>query len=67
MLKDCVSLVDAVRKQGRTLAQVQDAKVLQKYDALGQGFVKTNDFTALIYNELAGEAQKTVQQSPKHH
>jgi cyclase len=65
MLKDCVSLVDTARKQGKTVAQVQEAKVLQKYDALGQGFVKTNDFVALIYNELAGG--KTAQSDRRHH
>ena len=65
MLKDCVALVDAARKQGRTLAQVQEAKVLQKYDPLGRDFVKTNDFVALIYNELAGGT--TTQPSRQHH
>jgi glyoxylase-like metal-dependent hydrolase (beta-lactamase superfamily II) len=54
MLEDCVALVDAARKQGKTLAQVQDGKVLQKYDALAKGFVKTNDFIKLIYDELSG-------------
>lgn len=64
MLRDCVALVDAARKQGKTLPQVQDAKVLQKYDALGRDFVKTNDFIALIYNELAGA---TMQQADRRH
>jgi glyoxylase-like metal-dependent hydrolase (beta-lactamase superfamily II) len=64
MLRDCVALVEAARKQGKSLSQVQDAKVLQKYDALGKDFVKTNDFIALIYNELAGA---TLKQADKRH
>jgi cyclase len=65
MLEDCVALVDAARKQGKTLAQAQEAKVLQKYDALGQGFVKTNDFVALIYRELEGGT--APQANRRHH
>jgi glyoxylase-like metal-dependent hydrolase (beta-lactamase superfamily II) len=65
MLRDCVALVDAARRQGKTLAQVQDARVLQKYEPLGQGFVKTNDFAALIYRELEGGG--TPQADRRHH
>jgi glyoxylase-like metal-dependent hydrolase (beta-lactamase superfamily II) len=65
MLKDCVALVDAARKQGKTLEQVQQARVLQKYEPLGQGFVKTNDFAALIYRELEGTPK--VQADKTHH
>ncbi len=54
-------------KQGKTLAQMKQANVLAKYDALGQGFVKTPDFIELIYNELSGEAAKTRQTSRTHH
>jgi cyclase len=54
MLRDCVSIVDAGMKQGKTIDDLQKANVLQKYAALGQGFVKTNDFVALIYNDLKG-------------
>jgi len=67
MLKDCVALVKAARKQGKTLEQAKAAKVLAKYDAKGQGFVKTDAFTELIYNELAGAAAKTKQPSKQHH
>ena len=35
------------------LEQMKQENVLAKYDALGQGFVKTADFIELIYNELA--------------
>lgn len=67
MLKDCVALVRAARKAGKTLDQAKAAKVLAKYDAKGQGFVKTDAFTELIYNELAGAAAKTKQPSRQHH
>ena len=52
MLRDCIGLVEAARKAGKTLAQMKQENVLAKYDALGQGFVKTPDFIELIYNEL---------------
>ena len=58
MLRDCIALVDAARKQGKTLAQMKEEKVLAKYDALGQGFIKTADFTEVIYNELAAKKGK---------
>ena len=67
MLKDCVGLVEAARKQGKTLAQMKSENVLKKYDALGQGFVKTPDFIELIYNELGGQAGSTKQASLRHH
>lgn len=52
MLRDCIGLVEAARKAGKTLPQMKQENVLAKYDALGQGFVKTPDFIELIYNEL---------------
>jgi glyoxylase-like metal-dependent hydrolase (beta-lactamase superfamily II) len=67
MLRDCVQLVEAARKQGKTLAQMKSENVLKKYDALGQGFVKTPDFIELIYNELGGQARSTKQASRQHH
>ena len=67
MLKDCISLVDAARKQGKTLAQMKQDNVLAKYDALGQGFIKTPDFIELIYNELSGAPPKTAQLDRTHH
>ena len=67
LLRDCIGLVQAAMKQGKTLAQMKQVNVLAKYDALGQGFVKTPDFIELIYNELSGEAAKTRQTSRTHH
>jgi len=47
--------------------KVETENVLKKYDALGQGFVKTPDFIELIYNELKGQAASTKQASRLHH
>lgn len=65
MLRDCVALVDAAMKAGKTLQQMQDEKVLAKYDALGQGFIKTASFVELIHDQLKGQA--TQQGSRQHH
>ena len=67
MLRDCIGLVDAARKLGKTLAQMKQENVLARYDALGQGFIKTPDLIELIYNELSGVAQKTAQLDRTHH
>ncbi|MBI2681771.1 MAG: MBL fold metallo-hydrolase [Acidobacteriales bacterium] len=67
MLKDCIALVKTAMRGGKTLAQVKAAKPLQKYDAIGQGFIKTNEFIELIYNELKGDIGKAKQRSTKHH
>jgi glyoxylase-like metal-dependent hydrolase (beta-lactamase superfamily II) len=67
MLRDAVSLVEAALKQGRTLEQMKADNVLAKYDALGQGFVKTPAFIELIYNELKGRPADTKQPDKTHH
>ena len=56
-LRDCVERVRAARREGRTLAEMQQLDVLAVHDAMGQGFVPTRDFIALIDAELdrAGE------------
>ena len=67
MLRDCVAQVEAAIKKGQTLEQMQKENVLAKYDGLGQGFVKTNDFIALIYYELKGAPKPASQKSKTHH
>ena len=52
MLRDCVARIRAARREGQTLAQMQERNVLAEYDALGQGFVPTRDFIALVHSEL---------------
>jgi glyoxylase-like metal-dependent hydrolase (beta-lactamase superfamily II) len=67
MLRDCVALVEAARKQGKTLAQMKAENLLQKHDPTGKGFVKGPDFVELIYNELQGQPASTKQASLRHH
>ena len=67
MLRDAVGLVQAAMKQGKTLEQMKTENVLARYDALGQGFVKTPAFIELIYNELKGRPADTKQPDKRHH
>jgi glyoxylase-like metal-dependent hydrolase (beta-lactamase superfamily II) len=59
-LKDCVKLVEAEVKKKRTLAQIQEAKVLAKYDDLGKGFMKTDTFIEIIWKELTNQQNELV-------
>ena len=52
MLRGCVTRIEAARRAGQSLEQMQEAGVLADYDALGQGFIKTRDFVAQIHAEL---------------
>jgi cyclase len=56
MLRECVNLVQTAIESGKTLEQMKSEKVLQKYDALGQGFIKTDAFIEQIHAELQGSA-----------
>jgi glyoxylase-like metal-dependent hydrolase (beta-lactamase superfamily II) len=51
-LKECVKLVEALVKQKKTLAEIQAAKPLAKYDDMGKDFVKTDAFVEAIFTEL---------------
>lgn len=51
-LKECVKLVEAEVKKKRTLEQIQQAKVLARYDDMGKAFITTNAFIEIIYKEL---------------
>ncbi|WP_437923934.1 MBL fold metallo-hydrolase [Sorangium sp. So ce291] len=51
-LKDCVRLIEAEVKKKRTLKQIQDAKVLAKYDELSKGFVSADAFVEVVFKEL---------------
>jgi cyclase len=57
-LRGCVALVRAARLEGQALAQMQEQGVLAEYDALGQGFIPTRDFLALVYSELERAAAR---------
>jgi glyoxylase-like metal-dependent hydrolase (beta-lactamase superfamily II) len=51
-LKDCIKLVEAEVKKKKTLAQIQEAKVLAKYDDMGKAYIKPDVFIETIYKEL---------------
>ena len=53
-----MALVRTARGEGQTLAQMQEGKVLAKYDAMGKGFIPTRDFIALIDSELARAGER---------
>ncbi len=65
MLRDCIALVEAGKKKGKSLEQMKKENVIAKYDSEGKGFVKPGDFIELIYNELQGI--RTQQKNIKHH
>jgi glyoxylase-like metal-dependent hydrolase (beta-lactamase superfamily II) len=54
-LKDCVKIVEAEVKKQKTLEQIQQAKVLAKYDDLGKGALSADAFIETIYKELTGQ------------
>jgi len=60
VLKDCLKLVGDLVKKKKTLAQIQEAKPIAKYDDLGKGWIKTEVFVETIYQELTRQPGKFV-------
>ena len=52
MLKETSAAVQAGINQGKTLDQLKQEKVLAKWDAYGQSFIKTDVFTEILYDSL---------------
>ena len=52
MLRGCVARVERERDRGLTLPELLAARVLEPYDHLGRGFVRTEAFTELVFTEL---------------
>jgi hypothetical protein len=52
MLKETSAAVQAGIKQHKTLDQLKKEKVLAKWDAFGQSFIKTDVFTEILYDSL---------------
>jgi len=52
MLKETSAAVQAGIKQGKTLDQLKQEKVLAKWDSFGQSFIKTDVFTEILYDSL---------------
>jgi hypothetical protein len=54
MLKETRAAVEKEVKAGRTLAQIQQAKVLAPWQKFSGPFVSTDLFIETLYNELTG-------------
>ena len=65
-LKDCVALVQAAVKKGKTLEQMKKDKVLAKYDEMGKFFITNDQIIEVAYDELTKTKMKG-KQNPKHH
>ena len=52
MLKETSAAVQAGINQGKTLDQLKQEKILAKWDAYGQSFIKTDVFTEILYDSL---------------
>ncbi len=52
MLKETSAAVADGMKQGKTLEQLKQEKVLAKWDAFGQGFMKADVFTDILYDSI---------------
>lgn len=56
MLKETIGIVESKIKEGKTLEQMQDEKVLAKYDALGSGGAQTTQqYLAMLYKLLSAK------------
>src|SRR5215471_11045624 len=51
MLKDTRELVATAAKAGKTAQQMKEDHLLAKYEDLGKGFIKTDAWIDLLYNE----------------
>ena len=55
MLKGSYEIVAVGVKQGKTLEQLKQQKVLAKYDNFAGGFMKTDEFLVQLYNDATGK------------
>lgn len=62
MLKDTLATVQSAMKQGKTLDQMKQEKILAKWDEYGAGdkFIKTDVWIETIYDDLSGKSGKFV-------
>jgi len=52
MLKETSAAVQAGINQHKTMEQLKNEKVLAKWDAFGQSFIKTDVFVEILYDSL---------------
>jgi cyclase len=55
MLRGTTAAVAAAMKQGKTLDQMKKENVLANYADWGKGFLKADQFTEILYNDLSGK------------
>ena len=57
MLRDTLAVVQTAMKQGKTLEQMKQQKILAKWEAYGSGdrFIKTDAWIETLYNDLSGK------------
>jgi cyclase len=55
MLKESYQIVSAGVKQGKTLEQLKQQKVLSKFDSFAAGFMKTDQYLEQLYNDATGK------------
>lgn len=55
MLRESIALVRNGIRDGKTLEKLQSENVLAKYESWGKGFIKTDHFTSILYQELSAK------------
>jgi len=55
MLRGTSAAVAAAMKQGKTLDQMKQEKVLANFADWGKGFLNADQFTEILYNDLSGK------------
>jgi len=54
MMKETRGLVADALKQGKTVQQMKDTKLLEKYQDLGKGFIKTDAWIEVLEKDITG-------------
>lgn len=52
MLKETRAIVADAIKRGRSVQQMKEEHVLEKYESLGKGFIKTDTWIETLYNDI---------------
>jgi len=60
MLKDTLAVVQKALKQGKTLDQMKQEKILAPWDKWSGDFIKTDGFIETLYNDLTGKLGEFV-------
>jgi glyoxylase-like metal-dependent hydrolase (beta-lactamase superfamily II) len=60
MLKDTLAVVQKALKQGKTLDQMKQEKILAPWDKWSGDFINSNGFIEVLYNDLTGKLGEFV-------